>query len=383
MKKTIMLLVIAVMFFSSALAEPSLHCNLNIVHSDFHRDITADLFVFQGQTYIQSSLFPDRLFRTDPFITMLLSSAKTFRFLSPGALHKACMRAEQDMIRWIKELPTEKTTGIYSGELFDTATSRSSFIFAPDHLEMFLKSQIALQIKKKEPDYQDLSYMFLLSAIASQIKQISDKENLSVQAGLYDEDRFLSLNIKSNQDTVMTVSLDFSSDESIKALTTFKEEKQYRMIEYTLLFSENQAETCIKHFLSAIPYYRLIYNSDPVYSAAIKLSDTTNNSISFTCDFAFHKLSNSFAVYGDITDDTINGYAHFSKENQSAAEICLKLKESDQIQSADGREIIEATDLESEKQIRQSIWTGVLPVIIDILPYLPAEYSELLIELTQ
>lgn len=385
MKKTILLLlVIAIMLFSSAFAEPSLHCSLNVNHSGLHTDITADLFTKQDQAFIQSSLFPESILRADPTVTMLLSSSMSFRFLSPAALQNACLNARQDILGWIKKLPTEKNTGIYSGELFDTATSKSSSAFLLDHLEMYLKNQVALRMQKKEPDCDDLSYIFLLSVITSQIRQISGEEHIPVLAGLYDEERYLSLNIQNGQNAVMTVSLDFSADQSMKALIIFKEENLYRMIEYSILFSEKQAEAIIRHFLSSSPYYRMIDNSDPVYSATIHFSEETDNRISYTCDFASPGLNHSFVVSGDITEDRIVGHAQFSNQNQPIAEIRLQLNDSDPVQPAeDNRKIIEMTDSESEKQFRQSIWSSILPVIIEILPQIPAEYSELLIQLTQ
>ena len=385
MKKTVLImLVTAIMLFSSAFAEPSVHCSFNIIHSDFQTDITADLFTKQDQAFIQSSLFPDSMLRADPGISRLLSSGKPFRFLSPAAMQNAFLQAKQDILGWIKELPNEKSKGIYSGELFDTAASRISYVFMLDHLEMYLKEQIASRIKKEEPDREDLSCIFLLSVIASQIRQISDEAHIAAEAGLYDEDRFLSLNIKNGQNTVMTVSLDFSADQSMKALIIFKEKDQYRMIEYSILFSENRAEAIVRHFLSSSPYYRLIDNSDPVYSVTFKLAEETDNRISFTSDFASNQLSHSFMVNGDITDDMIIGYARFTNQDQPVAEISMQFSDSNPVQpAADDRTIVEIKDSESEKQFRQSIWSGVLPVIIQIIPYLPAEYSELLIDLTQ
>ena len=72
-------------------------------------------------------------------------------------MQNAFLQAKQDILGWIKELPNEKSKGIYSGELFDTAASRISSVFMLDHLEMYLKEQIALRIKKEEPDREDLS----------------------------------------------------------------------------------------------------------------------------------------------------------------------------------------------------------------------------------
>ena len=48
------------------------------------------------------------------------------------------------------------------------------------------------------------------------------------------------------------------------------------MIEYSILFSENRAEAIVRHFLSSSPYYRLIDNSDPVYSVTFKLAEETD-----------------------------------------------------------------------------------------------------------
>jgi hypothetical protein len=87
---------------------------------------------------------------------------------------------------------------------------------------------------------------------------------------------------------------------------------------------------------------------------------------------------------GDITDDMIIGYARFTNQDQPVAEISMQFSDSNPVQpAADDRTIVEIKDSESEKQFKQSIWSGVLPVIIQIIPYLPAEYSELLIDLTQ
>ena len=107
MKKTVLiLLVTAIMLFSSAFAEPSVHCSFNIIHSDFQTDITADLFTKQEQAFIQSSLFPDSILQAESGISGILSSG-TFLFLSPAALQKAFLYARQDILGWVKELPNE------------------------------------------------------------------------------------------------------------------------------------------------------------------------------------------------------------------------------------------------------------------------------------
>ena len=257
-KKIIVWVIITSVLFSSAFADASVTFQCSVVRDGFKQTATAELVSIKNEPYIISSFFPQKAIQVDSAMQSLLFSEKPFLFLSTSCLHNALHRFDETLLLWLNELPAEQTSGIFTGNLFETAFNKRSSDFMLDYFQQFLMKEKTKYTQKKTTDSTEVSYIIILSYMIEKIRQISGDDHLLVRSGQYDNS-YLSFNIMSGQKTVMTVSADISERDKRKILISFRENEQFRFIQYDILMDENHISIHTNQFLFSQPYSEITH----------------------------------------------------------------------------------------------------------------------------
>ena len=308
MKKFIALFLFITCIFFSIITEAS---SFSLIHAELSSDntskaITADLFLSENPVIITSSLFPDQSVVFNQTYTRFFSTLSSFDFMQPILFRKAFERSIKLMTDWISIQPSETRNGRFSGELFDEASSCVTTTVLIDDLKRYLYEAINSCLQNKE-ETQDQSFIVSLLYQLTLIDRFASEQPLICQFSQFDGSRYMTVNVLSDSNTVMTASYDFSVPSSFRTVTAYKEQQKFRIVDTILSFSDQLSTAETNHYLSISPSYRNARKNDPVYSTFFHLKSEDKKSFEFR--FESSKLVNPLIVQGEIHEDSISSKA--------------------------------------------------------------------------
>jgi hypothetical protein len=380
MKRTIaFMLIIACLLFSASCAscaESSICLRCEISGSFDTKTITAECAAVDGRPAVIISACPDQIMLLDPLFSSVISSQEPFSCLKPANLRQAVKRVEDVFFTWLKKQPAEHSKGLYSGDLFTRAYARSISVFRLEDFTRYLHDEISLY-KKTDIDSDDQAYVILLYTFA-QLCQKGGEENLLVQALQFDDGKYITMNIMRNNTTVMTLSMDFTEQNSRKMVCAFRENENIRTIESEYVSSVEQVSLQRKHYVSDHAASLVSVRKKLLYADKTEIKTIDQEKSEFLYQFEADELKNPFTVTAEIGKDSIKAKGRITDYEKLRLDMDLSVLSNVSDSSLMSMDTEKAYP-DDPDLIRQMIWTGMIPVLNDILLYMPDEYQQLLL----
>ena len=285
-------------------------------------------------------------------------------------------RVEDVFFTWLKKQPAEHSKGLYSGDLFTRAYARSISVFRLEDFTRYLHDELSLY-EKTDIDSDDQAYVILLYTFA-QLCQKGGEENLLVQALQFDDGKYITMNIMRKNSTVMTLSIDFTEQNSRKMVCTFRENENIRTIESEYVSSVEQISLQRKHYVSDHAVSSVSVRKKLLYADKTEIKTIDQEKSEFLYQFEADELKNPFTVTAEIGKDSIKAKGLITDYEKLRLDIDLSVLNNISDSSLMSKDT-EKVNPDNPDLIRQMIWTGMIPVLNDILLYMPDEYQQLLL----
>ena len=383
MKKMIVLFISAsLLLFSSAHVDSSIDLRIDINNGQNITTVTGELLKINDEPCIITSLFPDHIIETDQIATILIDSQTPFQFLNPVSFQNAIQRLDNEILQWIDNLPAEKNTGVFYGDLFEKAYQKSTSKFSLDHFKQYLHNKSDLNYPQTSHDVNEQkSYVFLLSLLLKQIDLPTDTDYYQVNSARYDNGKYLVFNILRDDDVIMTISVDRSEEYKMKTVIAYNEDNHRRVIKNEITYTDTKTESLEKHFVISEKKDSDLYKSDPIYTTTLGIYHDNNDKNVLNLQFLGAKQKNAFTISCDISDDSITGKALFAEHGLINADIELKMGDGSLFQPFSEQLIIRRSDTDRQSKMMRLIMHGLAPLVNDNLLFLPVEYRDFINEL--
>ena len=371
------MLVAACLLFSSSCAESSLFLNCKIAGSFDTKAITVKWMADDGQPAVLCSVCPEHVFQLDPLFSSIISSDKPFRFFNARHLHQGVLRVEELFFSWLINQPSTLSKGLFSGELFESASVRNSSEFLLADFNRYLQGELYKYRQKRDLNDSDQAYIMMIYAFARMCQSGGD-DILLVQANQFDGGRFVTMNIMRENKTVMTLSVDLSGQNTRTMICMLKEKDYCRIIETVYVYSGEQISLQTKHYLSSDASYHAVNSLKPLYMTKIDIKALNDDKNEFLYTFEADNLTNPFTVTAEISKDSITAKGSIADYEQLCFDFELSAVNNISENVLKNKEVISTDNPEERNHACQLVWTGMIPILTEIIPYLPDGYRKLI-----
>lgn len=375
LKKLCLILVAIVMLTGSALADDSRIAVQVIIHQkDNESALTAEMLIRDDEILLTSGLFPSYAFSVTDNHPALSETSAAMKEFNPFDLSKIA----PFLTGMIQNLNPETAEGVFSGDLFDNASSVMKGRFILNSLMNILTGE----------DENKLLPGSAVTEIASELFSISDLSNIEIQYNLYDEGNYLILNGLENDQTFFTISFNFTDPSAVKALLGYADEgaNYYWKSEVSIL-SENDLN--YSSVLIADPQkkgYRSIMQNKPILTENwnVKLSES-RKILSFTGEILPANDKKPVDVSGSVSlEDQPEMLAEIRFRDWEEAYLTISVKSDKSSMNTEGLKIFNMNSLTDDTEteaFKNEIVENAVPLFMKIMLVLPDEYRKDLLPL--
>ena len=171
-------------------------------------DFDTDLYCDTDNIYLLSSAFPD-LCLTEKGTALDLNIDGLLHDISVLIMNHSLFSAVSEKVNeWLLYLHPEKKAGVYTGDVFDQASEMEYTIFSCGDLALLLQ-----QISRS------LSEESLFELLESEdILSILPEKNFQFELKMFDNRKYITVNVMDGPDVIMTVSADLSHPQQAEIL---------------------------------------------------------------------------------------------------------------------------------------------------------------------
>ena len=377
MRRTVCFLaVIALLCGSCACAD--LHSDIKCVPAGKSGTaVTFDLYEQEGAVYTVSSLFPDHvyIYRNDSGISFTVTDFTVMLSQRSELAAAADTLIGSRFAQWIGKRLSEPQYGVWTGELFDRASSVRNAEFGIDELISFLD----VQTDPQDPEGSPLRYVRLLAYKAALNLANS---GMTVSVCSFDEGKYLSAEVHQQDDVIMTVSADCSESSAKHIRIIYREEGRYyfRDISFRCDGERFTAETALRSsdassFAGA--------KDGLLFSETFTANDGTDQSVGFEWRFEAPALKDLLIVSGSAkTEGTDSARVDASVSIGEPGNTVLLISASDEPLarpvSFTDKEEVTADNKTGSDWIQLSATSGLMMIAAEIIPALPAPYQKII-----
>ena len=358
-RRIIILCVAFCVMCSAALAQDS-HCQLNIGmhHEETEKTASLDLIIEGEEAFLLSELFPSYKVKVGNVapenLNAVLEYPSAMMMHTPESVRTA-------MDEWTAGLDTEKTEGLFAGDLFDEAVDVRKGICSQKELLSLLEKVFP--------------FFLGISAIHDQTYR-SETEGFSVQFGIYDSGKYYSFTGMDKEKTLFTASVDFSEDNRIGLLFGYPENACNYYWKIILQFQLPEQISVQSSFYSDPEQngFRYTDSGTPVLSGNWMLTaDEIRDQVSFKGELLPQNDLNPIEVNGSITKDADQFfYAEMRFRDFNDSWLFASMKTDHQI--PDAKELKEISLSEIDDQFRTELAGTILSLSPFFVLAVPADY---------
>ena len=200
----------------------------NIFNVTENQTIHIDLYKNQNVISTVSDIIPGVMIQSTDTNTNLYNILRIAFEISPQKIIGFFKKTKELYREWIQSRYTESYTGVYTGPFFDKAESVRITEYLLSDLIQYTE-RILKQYKPEkdnshtEPDYDEV----LLSCIAELGAHAVEKYNPLIREKNYENNRYITIDIISMDQVIMTLSVDCSKANMTKVIISHKEKGRY------------------------------------------------------------------------------------------------------------------------------------------------------------
>ena len=197
--------------------------------------VEADVFRDESMIYTLCSLFPDQCFQDYLDASVLELADDMMILVQTVADEKKWDTAKECVDEWLSYMQPETETGSYTGDAFIHASRMERVVFSYGDMLMLYQRLLSRCNQGSDNPSQKLG---------SSIQDLPEK-NYMFELKLFDERKYISLNVLDRQNTIMTLSADISQPGQINAVLGcgFTEKNYYWKIGIEQVYGQQTAIT--------------------------------------------------------------------------------------------------------------------------------------------
>lgn len=383
MKKAFSILVVIMLLTSTvAYADQHLEAQCLIAGEKDSRVVTLDLYETEEEITAVSSLFPEYAVRLKQRSS---GSVDFINLLCEIDSKKAAAAVEWiDNITgtWLQTRLSSKVSGVYSGELFDSA-SAVRYAEAP-------LSELAdyLQEKKKNTEISvsgetDAFCNFMADVLTEAINTDLHDRDLILSVRDFDDGRYTVVRIMESEDVIMTVSVERADANKKHLLIGYRQNDRYCFRELLIGTEQNVFYIRSNMRTSTVSSFRAAAEREPLFESDLTINEGTAGIITFQYTLNSGKLKNPLIISGQTQKDP-DGYSDV-KCSVSVGNLKTEFITADFLTepivrpaSFDDKTIVLYENMKDNAAISMEVASAVLELTAWLLPVLPQEYQQIL-----
>ncbi len=382
MKKSICILVILIcLIYSFASADSYLGIDCIYRGSSTEQAFTFDIYDQNNQLIAVSSLLSDiAIVQEISENNSFLRDFRLLRCIQPDTFNSLNLISDTLVTDWLNAQECTTVDGVFSGNLFERASSATSYEFRLSDFVLFIIQQINQQpAESAEPENMKIIHQTLLSA-AGRILQFSAESDLLVIVRDYGNGRYRTFQIMKEDDVLMTLSAIPGSEHEKKLLWSYKEAGKYCYRYF-----------CLKNNIRSISVESSVFITDqsaypedesPLYSETLTLRSDNESETLFEYSFSPEGAEEPLLISGEIlVQENGSAEAIFSASiggSNSSLHLSARLNHLiNPVSFSDKR--FRHLEIQSEnEEIRLAFYSGTTMLASWVYPDLSPEYQALL-----
>ena len=373
MKRIICLIAVFLLSASFASADRYLEASFTFPEN---RIETIDLYEQNNQITAVSTLIPEYALITDHSVFSGLSLFYSICSLNPGTTHESIQKTDKHLRDMIEQYLTDPVQGVYSGELFENAGSVRTVRF---QLSDFFTSVINTLDSSDEP-FAVICNAALSSVLLS-LQQTESLQEPSLEIKIYDNWRYISAMLFNQEQVIMTVSSDLSTEDTKRILICYSENGRYYFRD-VLIKEDNENFTLTASLRSGKESsYQPIMKEKPL--TAVQLNVTNER---FELEMHGNGLSEPLIANGatsvlSSSEAQLTAGIFINNHHEQAIKLRVNLFQMARPVNFSDKEMINLSDQTENAGFTITAFSKATELAAEMIPTLPVDYQKLLIKL--
>ena len=344
------------------------------------KSLSIDLYNQGDETFIVSTLFPDLAIALDRSAVF----SDIFFFLSSRTVTDSCQACTELIHSWLSQQSASSVNGIFSGVLFDSASSAVSCSFPLSKLLSYIQQPESIF---QSPDQKHFySLLQMLSSCLTWLQSAAGGSDLQVDCKTYDKGRYETFLIHNNDQTFMTFSIEHISDTESRMIVGYKNAGKRYSADFDYCIEQNGISITSTLWSGFIfPVYSKGSNK-PLCQETLILNQKSDNKTDFDYSFYSDCLSSPLLIKGRsvlMTDETAEIQADISigDYEDAAFSIIANVEALNRNVDFSDKQIKHLQNNSEKAEIDLEIFSALTFLAADLYPVLPVSYQNVLFPL--
>ena len=372
MKKIICLIIALLLPAACTSAEQYLEASFSFSGISDNRIETIDLYEQDQKITAVSTLTPEYAVMTDQTMYTSLSLFHSICSMNPENTRECIEKTDKQIRDKIEQLLSDPVPGVYSGELFENAGSVRTVRLQLTDFFTYISSVL---------DSSDEPFFRACKAAVSSLMEAESGQELFLDIQIYDSWKYISALLFKNEQAIMTISSDLSSENAKRILICYSENGRhyYRDI---LIKDDQDAFTLTASLRSGSEstYQRMITEM-PL--TAVLLTVTNER---FDLELYGNGLSEPLMATGKTAaqengEAQLTAKVYINHHDEQAINITINLSQMARAAGFSDKEIIHLSDQTENAGFIITAVSKATELAAEMIPTLPDEYQKLMIKL--
>ena len=359
------LVCIIVLLSQSALADLHMEIQGTFSDSDEIRIISADIYDQKEKITAVSSLFPEMAVvldrkETDPFRMI----RNVFDFSSPEQIDHTIGYTKKIISEWMEQLPHEDYSGVYSGDAFEYASKLRTYEFSVSAFKEYINKKNT-DLPKGQSDSDD--YNGVVIQWMDMFLENDFMQDSAIRINSYDEGVYYTVSVLKDNKIMLTISGKRAVEQEMQTVIGYRNGGRYYFREVNCICSKDYFSMDSALFSGKESSYRTYAEKKPLFHESLILKQENNHSVSFKSTIETKNVSAPLHISGEIN--------LYDENNAESWETQMR-----PVTFAD-KKTANISDLSAKDEIQNAAYSGIVSLITEIIPRLPYDYQNLIVNL--
>ena len=337
---------------------------------------SADLYKQDDRLFIVSSLLPEIAVSVSDGQNRITECISAILSINTEQLEYTIKADERIFSAWIQQLFRETRSGVFTGDVFDRATTvtTSSFLLS-DYLRYTEMSLMNFEANGNETEEKRNSY--LLSALKG-IQYIFRDEKLNIQLQSYDEGSYYTVSVIKQHEVFMTVSVDNTLHDCRHMVVGYRENGRYYFRDVLLSIQTESFAISSGLYCSNCSSYRMLTSDSLLFTERFSVAKDKEGMDVFQYSVETPSMTEPFAVSGSIAGDEIRMKMFLQQTGNDLCSVSVYKDNMKNTVSFSDKKTMYYDRINDREEIHMTFLAGIMQLAADIIPALPLFYQKIL-----
>ena len=376
MKRIICWIIAFILPAACASADRYLEASFSFTGLSDNRIETIDLYEQDDQITTVSTLIPEYAVIIDQSMNLSLSLFHSICSVDPGAARENVRKADQTVREMIEKYLSDPVPGVYSGELFENASSVRTARF---QLSDFMTIIINALDPSDDPFFIACTEVF--TSVRRSLKQAEPEQEPYMELKVFDNWEAMSALLFDREQAIMAISFDHSSGNEKKILISYSENGRYYFRDI-LIKDDNDTITITSSLKSGTENtYQRTKTNIPLTAAQLTVKKEHFDLEMYGNGLSEPLIATGTTASDDNGDALLNAKVYIKEHDAQAINICISLSQMARPVNFSDKEMISISDQTDNAGFIISAASKATELAAEIIPTLPDEYQKMMIKL--